>query len=573
MATEVRHRRGTSAQLAAATPAQSEIIHNVETNTLHVGDGVTLGGHPLAKAGDVARVSAANFDARTSVLSFNIPASVSHIRTAGYSAPGDGGGALYKRVAAEPAHVGKVQSADGAWWEMAEPIPNARMFGAKGDGTTDDTVAVKDLFNLTLGELTSGQYKVTSTIPVNSYASFKISGVLVAGSSSLTVMSMVDTVRTSIDGLKIVGTGKADGTGVGLLLGSPKQCKISNFDIRNISGKAIAMQGGTEIVPATRGDKNIISGGVLQDNWYGWYDNPNISGQFLNEYNTITGLLITGNQFGVWTSAGNNSFIGCKVVDNYDGFLAEPGVNSTHGIVSGCQFNHNSNDNIKIVGQSSGLVFSGCTVYGDNAASGVVRVYNSRGIVFSGGQFEASIYCDGAASNVMLQGCYNNGNFIPSFSGTHPQNIYIKNCLSVGGAWQYNDVGMDFVAAFRSGGLQALTVNTPTVLVFGNIFPGGNKRGNYNATTGKYTCPTTGKYRVSANIKLTGTTVAYVSVRVNGGERTYTGLQDVVGFRCGFVSVDLPIDAGSVIDVVAVANGTPSLAVDPGSSLTIELLD
>lgn len=144
MATEVRHRRGTSAQLAAATPAQSEIIHNVETNTLHVGDGVTLGGHPLAKASEVARVSAANFDARTSVLSFNIPASVSHIRTAGYSAPGDGGGALYKRVVTEPAHAGKVQSADGAWWELAESVVRPEMFGAKGDGETDDTASIQD---------------------------------------------------------------------------------------------------------------------------------------------------------------------------------------------------------------------------------------------------------------------------------------------------------------------------------------------------------------------------------------------------------------------------------------------
>src|SRR5690606_20667332 len=41
-------------------------------------------------------------------------------RTNGFAIVGDGGAALYKRVASEPTHAGKVMSADGAWWELAE---------------------------------------------------------------------------------------------------------------------------------------------------------------------------------------------------------------------------------------------------------------------------------------------------------------------------------------------------------------------------------------------------------------------------------------------------------------------
>lgn len=48
-----------------------------------------------------------------------VPAYANAIRTNGYYAAGDGGAALYKRVASEPSHAGKVQSADGAWWEIA----------------------------------------------------------------------------------------------------------------------------------------------------------------------------------------------------------------------------------------------------------------------------------------------------------------------------------------------------------------------------------------------------------------------------------------------------------------------
>lgn len=58
-----------------------------------------------------------SFITASAVQSTNIPALVSYFRTAGYNTPGDGRGALYKRVASEPIHAGKIQSADGAWWE------------------------------------------------------------------------------------------------------------------------------------------------------------------------------------------------------------------------------------------------------------------------------------------------------------------------------------------------------------------------------------------------------------------------------------------------------------------------
>jgi len=54
---------------------------------------------------------------------------------------GDCGGALYKRVGSAPAHGGKFQSADGAWWEIAEAVVTPQMFGAVGGGTTDDSAA------------------------------------------------------------------------------------------------------------------------------------------------------------------------------------------------------------------------------------------------------------------------------------------------------------------------------------------------------------------------------------------------------------------------------------------------
>ncbi|GEM_PF-3392226 len=87
-----------------------------------------------------------NFDSRASVATATILPLVSYVRTAGYYAAGDGGAALYKRASSEPAHAGKVQSADGAWWELVEPVVTPFMFGAKGDLVNDDADAINNCF-------------------------------------------------------------------------------------------------------------------------------------------------------------------------------------------------------------------------------------------------------------------------------------------------------------------------------------------------------------------------------------------------------------------------------------------
>lgn len=47
MATQRKHRRGTTAELNAFTPAQAEIVVDTTLNQLRVGDGSTLGGHKV----------------------------------------------------------------------------------------------------------------------------------------------------------------------------------------------------------------------------------------------------------------------------------------------------------------------------------------------------------------------------------------------------------------------------------------------------------------------------------------------------------------------------------------------
>lgn len=114
-----------------------------------------------------------------SIAATSFASSVSAFRTNGYYVPGDGGAALYKKVGAGPAHYGRFQSADGGWWEIAEPYLNVRQFGAKGDGVSDDTAAMQAAVNFlpstgtadyTRGSVlhfTTGRYKISTAITVN----------------------------------------------------------------------------------------------------------------------------------------------------------------------------------------------------------------------------------------------------------------------------------------------------------------------------------------------------------------------------------------------------------------------
>lgn len=85
------------------------------------------------------------------VAGLTIPPPITAFRTNGYAEEGDGGAALYKRVASEPSHAGKIQTADGAWWELGEAVVNVLQFGARRDAApgpdtgTDDSAAFNAL--------------------------------------------------------------------------------------------------------------------------------------------------------------------------------------------------------------------------------------------------------------------------------------------------------------------------------------------------------------------------------------------------------------------------------------------
>lgn len=88
-------------------------------------------------------LSMQSFDTVGELEDTRINRRVDSVYVVGYYAPGDGGGAHYKRVALEPSHAGKVQSRDGAWWELSEQDIHVEMFGARRDNATVSSAAIQ----------------------------------------------------------------------------------------------------------------------------------------------------------------------------------------------------------------------------------------------------------------------------------------------------------------------------------------------------------------------------------------------------------------------------------------------
>lgn len=181
MATEVRHRRATTAHLATKTPAQSEFIHNVETNRIHVGDGTRVGGHAVALLSDVnALVN--YFGSVAEATAFSYSPEMNSVFIFGYYAAGDGGFSIYNRVAVEPTHAGKFKSADGSWWELfVDQLSLEQLGGGVSRSGAENSSAIDKCIGILGAEggsiyLGAGDYKFATQITIPSKCHIKGQG-------------------------------------------------------------------------------------------------------------------------------------------------------------------------------------------------------------------------------------------------------------------------------------------------------------------------------------------------------------------------------------------------------------
>lgn len=180
-----------------------------------------------------------------------------YVRTAGFTTPGDGGGATYVRAASEPGHPGKVQSADGTWWEYA-PGPegiNVRALGAADNA--DSTQPFRDA--LMVADTLQSSWRYVSSNPSGTYTGTWDMGLqrifIPAGTYQIDLSSghLWDLAPyVAFRGLSIVGAG-VDQTFIRITGGLSKHVLHNDND-----GRHITMQG-LSVHDETRTASNLFA--------------------------------------------------------------------------------------------------------------------------------------------------------------------------------------------------------------------------------------------------------------------------------------------------------------------------
>lgn len=126
-------------------------------------------------AAAVLDIASVTLDTRALIAATEIDATINTLRTSGYTSPGDGGGGLYVRAVSEPAHDGKVQSDDGAWWELVLEFGTCavQQFGGFPNTASDSYAAITAAIGFCKARgkgkvhLSEGAWRTTLTIVVD----------------------------------------------------------------------------------------------------------------------------------------------------------------------------------------------------------------------------------------------------------------------------------------------------------------------------------------------------------------------------------------------------------------------
>lgn len=102
------------------------------------------------------------FDTRAAAVGASVNVAIGSLYLNGYSAAGDGGRSQYKRISTpSPVKAWHFQSADGAWWQLAETTVNPKQMGAVCNGSTDDGAALQNISDYLSAIWSGGTFFVT----------------------------------------------------------------------------------------------------------------------------------------------------------------------------------------------------------------------------------------------------------------------------------------------------------------------------------------------------------------------------------------------------------------------------
>lgn len=308
--------------------------------------------------------------------------------------------------------------------DIKTPFVTPEMYGAVGNGTTDDSTAIQNAINSGFPVLLSKKnYRVSSTLTV-------INNVKIFGLGKESILSTISNVTT----INITGDYNTfeNFTILGNTAGTSQWGIVADGNagftlprINNIINKCYFLN---------------LHSGVVSRNMIGTISGTRMEGSFTisdsifnactkgfaalvrGEYNILVNNKFEACTTGVELTGGNNSIIGGQIVNCTTGIQFISGSNDAHGVISNVKINHNTTQ----LSAANGIeqMFIGCTFYAGNITiTGTGRNLFSN-CTFSMGANTMTI----TNSPVIFYSCY--FAVVPgtyTLTGTQPQVI---NCFN-----------------------------------------------------------------------------------------------------------------------------------------------
>lgn len=263
------------------------------------------------------------------------------------------------------------------------------MYGAIGDGITDDYTALQESINTGKMVLINQKtYYTTQTLQTGD-------GAFLVGSGLNSIIytdqdiSIIETngLNSTIRDLTLKGSGKDSGllnqnginrNGDGVRFTARHGNMVSNVRFYDFGGSGfycVLSQGAP--VGAVGAELNFPYGGTLLINCFAIDCNNGYYADERGEYSSFANCQASGCENGAFFKGGNNNWVGGQLTGNTNNFRLGGGTNNGHCTISSAKIHHAITNNILIEDVSNGYRITNCDM-----GSGGIVIEDSADIIF-----------------------------------------------------------------------------------------------------------------------------------------------------------------------------------------------